>query len=181
MRMQEEQRLRTRTASIVLDWAAEREPPFSGEGKAEFADAIIAAHVVADEARLTLNRWIDAARRADMSWTEIGETLGISKQAAQQRFGRGGGYANADKAGDATFVRTGANAFNEMRILAEEGRKGNELIGLGVLTLIFRQSDHRWEYCRRIGTGSDAACLQAEGWEHVASYLPFHYYKRVVG
>lgn len=181
MRMREEHSLRTKTASIVLDWASERDPPFSGEGKADFADAIVAAHIVADEARLSLNRWIDAARRADMSWTEIGETLGISKQAAQQRFGRGGGNADGSDAGEATFVRTGANAFNEMRILAEEGRNGNELIGLGVLTLIFRRSDHRWEYCRRIGTGSDAARLQAEGWAHVASYLPFHYYKRVVG
>ncbi|MEN2748457.1 hypothetical protein [Sphingomonas sp. T9W2] len=181
MQVREEQALRSRTASIVLDWAAEREPPFSGEGKGDFAAAIMAAHVVADEARLGLHRWIAAARRADMSWAEIGEALGISKQAAQQRFGRLAGHAGEGGADGATFVRTGATAFNEMRILAEEGRKGNELVALGVLTLIFRPSDRMWEYCRRIGTGSDSTRLQADGWNHVASYLPFHYYKRAIG
>ncbi len=182
MRIQEEQALRSRAASIVLDWAAEREPPFSGEGKADYADAIVAAHVVADEARLNLHRWIDAARRADLSWTEIGEALGISKQAAQQRFRRlANDGADDGEVEGTTFVRTGATAFNEMRILAEEGRRGNELISLGVLTLTLRPSDRVWEYCRRIGTGSDSARLEAQGWVHVGSYLPFHYYKRAVG
>ncbi len=181
MRIQEEQALRSRTGSIVLDWAADREPPFTGEGKADYAAAIVAAHVVADEARLGLHRWIDAARRADMSWTEIGDALGISKQAAQQRFRRLTNDAADDEPDGATFVRTGATAFNEMRILGEEGRKGNELIALGVLTLIFRPSNQVWEYCRRIGTGSDATRLAADGWDHVASYLPFHYYKRATG
>jgi hypothetical protein len=30
---------------------------------------------------------VDAARRADMSWKQIGGELGISAQAAQQRYG----------------------------------------------------------------------------------------------
>ncbi len=179
MDIAEEQRLRTRTTGVVLDWAAERDPPFRGEDKAGYADAIVAAHIVADEARLTLHRWIDAARRADMSWSEIGETLGISKQAAQQRFRALG--APDGVVPSAEIVRTGATAFNEMRILAEEGRQGHELTGVGVLTLTFRTSDRLWEYCRRVGSGSDTARLAADGWQHVASYLPFHYYKRAVG
>ncbi len=181
MHIVEEQALRSRTAAIVLDWAAERQPPFSGEGKADYAEAIVAAHVVADEARLNLHRWIDAARRADLSWTEIGDALGISKQAAQQRFRRLASDGDDAVADGATFVRSGATAFNEMRILAEEGRRGNELVALGVLTLTLRPSDRVWEYCRRIGTGSDSARLEAQGWAHVGSYLPFHYYKRAVG
>lgn len=181
MRLDEEQRLRNRTNAVVLDWAAEREPPFRGDDKAGYADAIVAAHVVADEARLTLHRWIDAARRADLSWSEIGETLGISKQAAQQRF-RALATADGEAMPDAAaIVRTGATAFNEMRILAEEGRRGHELTGVGVLTLTFRTSDRAWEYCRRVGSGSDTARLEAAGWQHVASYLPFHYYKRAIG
>ena len=32
-------------------------------------------------------RYVVAARRAGMSWTEIGQTFGTSKQAAQQRYG----------------------------------------------------------------------------------------------
>lgn len=33
-----------------------------------------------------LDHYVEAARRADSSWTEIGRTLGVSKQAAQQRY-----------------------------------------------------------------------------------------------
>ncbi|MBD8677361.1 hypothetical protein [Sphingomonas sp. CFBP 13720] len=176
MNIAEETALRQRATKIVLDWAAERQPPFVGEDRAGYADAIVAAHIVADEARLSLHRWIDAARRAEMSWTEIGDALGISKQAAQQRFRSL--TAGDDDRQPSEIIRGGATAFNEMRILAEEGRDGNELVGIGVLTLIFRPSDRKWEYCRRIGTGSDADRLHAAGWTHVASYLPFHYYKR---
>ncbi|KQN40355.1 hypothetical protein ASG37_00650 [Sphingomonas sp. Leaf407] len=179
MDIAEEHRLRTRTTAVVLDWAAEREPPFRGEDKAGYGEAIVAAHIVADEARLTLHRWIDAARRADLSWSEIGEVLGISKQAAQQRF-RALTTTDTSMA-EAEVVRTGATAFNEMRILADEGRQGHELTGVGVLTLTFRTSDRQWEYCRRVGSGSDTARLKDAGWEHVASYLPFHYYKRAMG
>ncbi|MEP9402659.1 hypothetical protein [Sphingomonas sp. VNH70] len=180
MHIREEQHLRSRTAAVVLDWAAEREPPFTGDDKAGYADAIVAAHVVADEARLTLHRWIDAARRADLSWSEIGEALGISKQAAQQRFRALTGANDVPDTDGGTIVRSGATAFNEMRMLAEEGRQGHELVAVGVLTLTFRQSDRNWEYCRRIGSGSDSARLEAAGWHHVASYPPFHYYKRPI-
>ena len=33
-----------------------------------------------------LDHYVDAARGADCSWTEIGCTLGVTKQAAQQRY-----------------------------------------------------------------------------------------------
>ena len=38
-------------------------------------------------AAAALNRTVREARRAGLSWTEVGAVLGISKQAAQQRFG----------------------------------------------------------------------------------------------
>jgi hypothetical protein len=38
------------------------------------------------EGDLLLDRFVGAARREGCSWTQIGETLGISKQAAHQRF-----------------------------------------------------------------------------------------------
>jgi hypothetical protein len=37
--------------------------------------------------RLT-GEWVDKAREAGASWAQIGTALGISRQAAQQRFGR---------------------------------------------------------------------------------------------
>jgi hypothetical protein len=38
-------------------------------------------------AELTLRRQVQAARRGGHSWEGIGYALGVSKQAAQQRFG----------------------------------------------------------------------------------------------
>lgn len=37
--------------------------------------------------RLTLD-WVQKARAAEASWEQIGTALGVSRQAAQQRFGR---------------------------------------------------------------------------------------------
>ncbi len=183
MLIAEEQELRGRTAGLTLDWAQGRTPPFTGADKSEFVQVIGAAHVVADEARLALHRWIDAGRRAGMSWTELGEALGISKQAAQQRF-RSAADADdgaPDGEADAIEVRLGATAFNEVRILREEGAKGNELIGTGVLKLLFRRSDRRWEHRRVDAVSAPVDAMAREGWIHVSSWFLFHYFKRPVG
>jgi hypothetical protein len=42
---------------------------------------------VGDNVDATLGYFVDQARRAGHSWSEIGEALGVSKQAAQQRHG----------------------------------------------------------------------------------------------
>ena len=178
MQIVEQQVIREQTCNLVLDWAARRQPPFTGETAEGFAEAITVAHLVADEGRISLHRWINAARRAGLSWTDIGNALGISKQAAQQRFKStqiGDDLASED---DDEVVRLGANAFNELSILREEGRKGNELIRTGALTLIFRPTAHPWEYQRRVGAASMTAEMKRAGWIYVSSWTPSHYFKR---
>ena len=159
---------------MVLDWAAARTPPFTGEGADGFADTIAAAQLVADEARLGLHRWIDAARRTGLSWADVGDTLGISKQAAQQRFrpATSDGDGPADR-GEIT-VRLGATAFNEMAILRKEDQAGRELIDTGALLLVFRRTDTEWEYRRRIGLGAVIESATKAGWTYVSSWSPFH-------
>lgn len=177
MRMAEQQTIREKTASVVLDWASGRQPPFTGEFAEGFIEAIAVAHLVADEGRLSLHRWVDAARRTGLSWTEIGDALGISKQAAQQRFKSADDSDVPSEEGIET-VRLGATAFNEMSILRKEGKKGNELVRTGALTLVFRQTTHPWEYLRRVGASSMTADMEKAGWIYVSSWLPFHYFKR---
>jgi hypothetical protein len=180
--VQDEQAIRARVSGLVEAWAAERVPPFTGESAEGFAEAITVAHLVADEGRLTLQRWVDAARRTGLSWAEIGQALGISKQAAQQRF-RPGELADEQLAdsGD-EIVRLGATAFNELKILREEGLRGRELMRVGALALVFRPSGRRWEYLRRVAPWAAPEAVQAaEGWTHVGSWLPFQYYKRPIG
>ena len=180
MKITEQQLIREKTASVVLEWASTRHPPFTGEAAEGFADAIVAAHLVADEARLGLHRWIDAARRTGLSWAEIGDALGISKQAAQQRFRSLGSDDDLPIQDGEEIVRFGATAFNEMSMLRAEGRKGHELIRTGALTLVFRPTARAWEYRRLIGSGAESGEMTEAGWTYVSSWFPFHYFKRPI-
>src|SRR3954470_7759655 len=48
--------------------------------------AVLTAEDVRDRADELLDRFVAAARTAGRSWTEIGAVLGVTKQAAQQRY-----------------------------------------------------------------------------------------------
>jgi hypothetical protein len=179
MRLMDEQELRIRAAAVALEWAEQRSPPFKGEHKGDFAEVIEAANVVADESRLSLQRWVDAGRRAGMSWAEVGDVLKISKQAAQQRF-RSDQAPEEAAAPDLIEVRLGATAFNELRILHREGLNGLELVATGALGLVFRRSDQQWEYQRVIAVSAPFAMarMSRKGWTYISSWFPFHYFKR---
>ena len=178
MNERDEQQIRSPTAAIPLEWVEQTRGRLDGAQRGEFVDLIDAAHLVADEGRLSLQRWIDAGRRAGLSWTDVGTLLGISKQAAQQRFGTAA--AEAPEAADGDIVAGGATAINEVRLLEEEGRKGRELVAVAPFKLVFRQTGHAWEYRRlaALAPTRQMARLQTQGWSHVASWFPFHYFKR---
>ena len=179
MQIKSEADIRARTAAIPLEWATDTGGSLEGESKAEFGVVITAAHIVADEAAASLRRWIDAGRRAGLSWGELGALLGISKQAAQQRFGRAGdGEAEAGEG--EILVRLGATAFNEMAMLRAAGERCEELVRTGLLSLTFRQTDRRWEYRRLVAMslGPTEQRMAREGWTYVSSWPPFHYFKR---
>ncbi len=50
------------------------------------ADAVVAAEHVGEVSDHLVGHFVDQARRSGASWTDIGEAMGVSKQAAQQRF-----------------------------------------------------------------------------------------------
>lgn len=120
---------------------------------------------------------VGQVRRSGASWAAVGDALGISRQAAQQRFA----VADAD-AGSAPGLRRieGATAFNEMQILAREGEAGNHLVGFGALCLTVQPSSQRWEHRRELALNIAAtrARLERAGWTWVGSWFPFHYFKR---
>lgn len=180
MDMRSEQEIRGRAGDLALAWYTEKHGEFRGAAPQDFGEMIVAAHVAADESRAALHRWVDAGRRASLSWAEIGGLIGISKQAAQQRFGGGAQEEQARAAG--LVVRSGATAFNEMAILEQEGCEGRELIRTGLLSLLFRQTDSPWEYRRVTALFPDQARvrLQRNGWAYVSSWYPFHYFKRPI-
>jgi hypothetical protein len=50
------------------------------------SDAVIAADHLGDVADHLIGHFVDQARRSGASWTDIGRSMGVSKQAAQKRF-----------------------------------------------------------------------------------------------
>src|ERR687895_115417 len=58
----------------------------------QLSDAVIAADHLGDVADHLIGHFVDQARRSGASWTDIGRSMGVSKQAAQKRFvGKGSG------------------------------------------------------------------------------------------
>src|SRR5207302_823895 len=52
----------------------------------QLSDAVLAADHLGDVADHLIGHFVDQARRSGASWTEIGRSLGVTKQAAQKRF-----------------------------------------------------------------------------------------------
>lgn len=52
----------------------------------QLSHAVIAADALGDIADHLIGHFVDQARRSGASWTEIGRSMGVSKQAAQKRF-----------------------------------------------------------------------------------------------
>src|SRR5687767_11525628 len=50
------------------------------------AGAVVVAEGMGELADHLVGHFVDQARRSGASWTDIGRALGVSKQAAQQRF-----------------------------------------------------------------------------------------------
>lgn len=152
----------------------------------DFRQLIRAAYIVADEAGLSLHRWVDAGRHAGLSWGDVGEVLGVSRQAAQQRFSRSSVFTDLsipDAIHNADLIcRTGMTAFNEVVVLEEEGRNGNELVGVAPLKLFFAPRGRPWENVRVTALALRGAAVvrryEGNGWTHAATWYPFHYFTR---
>jgi hypothetical protein len=52
----------------------------------QLTDAVMAAEHLGDVADHLIGHFVDQARRSGASWTEIGASMGVTKQAAQKRF-----------------------------------------------------------------------------------------------
>ncbi|MFI6240738.1 Clp protease N-terminal domain-containing protein [Micromonospora sp. NPDC050795] len=89
----------------------------------QLTDAVIAADHLGEVADHLIGHFVDQARRSGASWTDIGRSMGVSKQAAQKRF--------VPKATDAAaldpnagFGRFTPRARNVVMASQEEARAG---------------------------------------------------------
>src|ERR1700709_2442120 len=52
----------------------------------QLSDAVLAADHLGEVANHLIGHFVDQARRSGASWTDIGRSMGVTKQAAQKRF-----------------------------------------------------------------------------------------------
>mgnify|MGYP001260575374 CR=1 FL=1 len=167
--------------------------PAGREGLGTDPDAhlltVDASRVAAEETSRLLRQAINGARAAGHSWEAVGRLLGISRQAAQQRFGTPAARPTTSgeepaPGGQAARRRvlSPLTAFNEMQALAQAGRQGWHVVDYGHLYHLVEASPRQWEHQRLWWPSRRRRQRMAErGWELItpsAFDSPWAYYKR---
>lgn len=89
----------------------------------QLSDAVLAAEHLGEVADHLIGHFVDRARRSGASWTDIGRSMGVTKQAAQKRFVPKGGTSDLDP--EQGFSRFTPRARNVVVAAQEEARAGS--------------------------------------------------------
>ncbi|MDF9816535.1 Clp protease N-terminal domain-containing protein [Streptomyces sp. SPB162] len=120
----------------LISHVKERHP--DGDPLQNLSDAVTLAQHVGEVADHLIGHFVDQARRAGASWTDIGQNMGVSKQAVQKRFVPKT-PDDLDLPLDALFERFTDRARNAVKSAQEEARDarhaslGTEHLVLGLL------------------------------------------------
>jgi hypothetical protein len=141
------------------------------------------ARVAAEETSRLLREAVTSARSAGHSWDTIGRLIGVSRQAAQQRFGTAApGRPVGPSDAPERKVLSPLTAFNEMAVLEREGRDGWHVVDYGPLFHVVESSDGVWQHRRAGWAPGVVRRMSADGWTLVRDVtFPWGYYKRQVG
>ncbi|MEU9467606.1 Clp protease N-terminal domain-containing protein [Streptomyces avermitilis] len=74
------------TASVRLDDLIDAIKKVHTDALDQLQDAVIAADHLGDVADHLIGHFVDQARRSGASWSDIGKSMGVTRQAAQKRF-----------------------------------------------------------------------------------------------
>jgi hypothetical protein len=145
-------------------------------------------NLLAEEAALLRDEAVSAARHQKISWAAIGDRLGMTRQAAQQRFGHPA-PADPSTTADPANAPVGSvwrlspiTAFDELDLLAQYGAQGWHSVGFGPFYHDMVKDSRPWEH-RRVPVfgGPSRAKLEAEGWTLIGDlWFPWSYYARPV-
>lgn len=179
LREEELSRIRDGIADAVLSGRDELRERLEDEPDS-YLVLVAAARAGAEETSRLLHEAIAGARGAGHSWEAVGRTLGVSRQAAQQRFGLVGDAATTSpRDGPERRVLTPLTAFDEMAALEREGRAGWHVVDFGAFYHVVERSDRPWEHRRvPLAVGSRLRQLEEEGWIPIGSWFPWRYLKR---
>lgn len=128
------------------------------------------------QVRQLLHHSVSAAKAGGHSWASIGRVLGLSRQAAQQRFGR----TSDDQPGETHRWLGPVTAIDEMRELTLAGQMGWRTVGAGMLRHEMLRTDTQWEH-RRVVWLRPTAHYLVEGWEIGCRAFPWLYLVRDLG
>ncbi|MEU0558690.1 Clp protease N-terminal domain-containing protein [Dactylosporangium sp. NPDC006015] len=122
------------TSQIRLDDLIEAIKKTHPEALDQLTSAVLAADHLGDVADHLIGHFVDQARRSGASWTDIGRSMGVTKQAAQKRFVAKGEAPDLDASQG--FSRFTDRARKVVVASQEEARaRGNDHIGVGHLLL----------------------------------------------
>src|SRR5262249_5436908 len=88
----------------------------------QLSDAVISAEHLGEVADHLIGHFVDQARRSGASWTEIGKSMGVTKQAAQKRFVTKGLGEQSDLDPSQGFTRFTPRARNVVMAAQNEAR-----------------------------------------------------------
>jgi ClpA/ClpB-like protein len=121
------------TNSIRLDDLIDAIKKVHSDALEQLSSAVIAGDHLGDVADHLIGHFVDQARRSGASWTEIGRSMGVSKQAAQKRFvPKGAGDLDPSQGFSRYTDRARAVVFASQN---EAKAAGNTEIGTAHLTL----------------------------------------------
>lgn len=126
------------SGSVRLDDLIEAITSVHSDVLDQLADAVLAADHLGEIADHLIGHFVDQARRSGASWSDIGKSMGVTKQAAQKRFVPKGSTADLDpNQGFSRFTPRARNAVmaaqNEARA-ASNAEIAPEHLALGLLS-----------------------------------------------
>src|SRR5688500_6133887 len=107
---------------------------------ARLSGAVVMAEQLGEVADSLIGHFVDQARRAGASWSDIGRSMGVTKQAAQKRFVAKPASAGQPGGGFASFTTEARGVVVAAQAAAHQAR--NAEIGIPHLVLgLLDQSD----------------------------------------
>jgi len=117
------------TNPVRLDDLIEAIKKVHSDALEQLSDAVIAADHLGDVADHLIGHFVDQARRSGASWTDIGRSMGVTKQAAQKRFVPKAAGESSDLDPEQGFSRFTLRARNVVMAAQNEARAaGNDEI-----------------------------------------------------
>lgn len=122
-----------------------------------------------------LQQAVDSARAGGATWQDVGDELGMSRQAAHKRFG---GQPDDVDGPDERLIGP-VTAFDEMRELRLAGEAGWRTVGCGFLNHRVVRTDTQWEH-RRVVWPAGSPDPDSD-WEVACRAFPWVYLVRDTG